>query len=109
MIYEYPDESEPIRQGDIFVALPRVELSLLTIPVVDDNNLTSLKRWDEIAEARKELTAVLSLRSVPAIVATQDCDALRSRDITLCEIRPFRQVERATCPHQSEVVLLTSR
>jgi len=29
-----------------------------------------------------------------AIVATQDCDALRSPDITLCEIREFREVER---------------
>jgi hypothetical protein len=34
------------------------------------------------------------VRPVAAIVATQDCDALRSRDITLCEIRAFRDVER---------------
>ena len=28
------------------------------------------------------------------IVATQDCDAYHSRDITLCEMREFRDVER---------------
>lgn len=36
---------------------------------------------------------IVPVRPVTAIVATQDCDALRSRDITLCEVRPFLQVE----------------
>ncbi len=34
------------------------------------------------------------MRPVAAIVATQDRDATHAQDITLCEIRPFRQVER---------------
>ena len=28
MIYEFPDISAPVRQGDIFVALPRIDISL---------------------------------------------------------------------------------
>ena len=36
------------------------------------------------------------VRPVIAIVATQDCDALRSNDITFCEIRPFIDVERSS-------------
>lgn len=34
------------------------------------------------------------MRPVSAIVVTQDCDATRSDDITLCEIQPFRKVEK---------------
>ena len=51
-------------------------------------------RLCDIAVQQHEVTAVLPLRPVAAIVATQDCDAVRVQDITLCEIRPFRQVER---------------
>ncbi len=37
---------------------------------------------------------IVPVRPVAAIVVTQDCDAARSRDVTLCEIRGFRDVER---------------
>jgi hypothetical protein len=50
--------------------------------------------WREIAQHQREVTAVFPLRPVAAIVATQDCDAARGRDITLCEIQAFRDVER---------------
>jgi hypothetical protein len=33
MIYEFPDTSIPIRQGDIFVGLPRVDISLNKVVV----------------------------------------------------------------------------
>lgn len=39
------------------------------------------------------LQIVASVRSVAAIIVTQDCDALRASDVTLSEIRGFRDVE----------------
>lgn len=40
-MYEYPGPDAPIRQGDIFVGLPRVEVSLGRIPVVEDDETRS--------------------------------------------------------------------
>lgn len=94
MIYEYPPRDAPIRQGDIFLGLPRVEVSLGRIAVLEEDGEMSEREWREIAEANEEVTAVFPLRPVAAIVATQDCDASRGRDITLCEIRSFPDVER---------------
>lgn len=50
--------------------------------------------WEEIAANAKPVTAVFALRPVAAIVATQDCDTVHAPDVTLCEIRGFRDVER---------------
>lgn len=94
MIYEYPDVNAPIRQGDIFVGLPRVETSLGRIAVLEADGSTTERDWREIALQEKEITALLGVRPVVAIVATQDCDATHGQDITLCEIRPFQLVER---------------
>jgi hypothetical protein len=94
VIYEYPNEYEPIRQGDIFVGLPRVEISLREVPILNEDESVVNVQWRDIAENGKRVVAVLPVRPVIAIVATQNCDALRARDITLCEIRPFRDVER---------------
>ena len=94
MIYEDPGLDTPIRQGDIFVGLPRVEVSLGRIPVVEQDGSLTDRDWRDIASDEQEVTAVFPLRPVAAIVATQDCDATHGRDITLCEIRPFRAVER---------------
>lgn len=94
MIYEYPGMDVPIRQGDIFVGLPRVEVSLDRVPVLEGDGSMTEREWREIAGDEQEVTAVLPIRPVMAIVATQDCDATHGQDITLCEIHPFRQVER---------------
>ncbi len=93
MIYEFPEPDSPIRQGDIFVGLPRVELSLEQVILAEDDG-QRIARWDDLANLREPATLIVPVRPVAAIVATQDCDALRSRDITLCEIRPFLTVER---------------
>ena len=93
MIYEYPDPNQPVRQGDIFVGLPRVDFSLRGIPLVTGEGEQVLVHWREIAGRDEPVSAVLGLRPVAAIVATQDCDALHARDVTLCEIQPFREVE----------------
>lgn len=94
MIYESTEVDAPIRQGDIFLGLPRVEVSLGRLAVLETDGSIAERDWRDIAVQQHEVTAVLPLRPVAAIVATQDCDAVRAQDITLCEIRPFRQVER---------------
>lgn len=92
MIYEYPGSAAPIRQGDIFVRMPRVEVSMGRVPVLEGDGSMVSREWREIALAQEEVTAVFAVRPVAAIVATQDCDATHSQDITLCEIRLFRDV-----------------
>ena len=96
MIYEFPPPDEPIRQGDIFIGVPRVEISLEDVVIVEDNGERHAK-WDEIAD-RPQSFMIVPVCPVIAIVATQDCDALRSRDITLCKIRPLLSVERKANP-----------
>ncbi len=93
MIYEFPDTSVPIRQGDIFVGLPRIDISLNRILLFGEAG-ESLAKWTDIAGESEPINIIVPVRPVAAIVATQDCDAIRSRDITLCEIRNFRDVER---------------
>lgn len=92
MIYESTDVTAPIRQGDIFFGLPRIDLSLQEVLLVEDAGERVIK-WEELAGNPEPVNILVPVRSVVAIVATQDCDALRSRDITLCEIRPFRDVD----------------
>lgn len=94
MIYEDLPRDAPIRQGDIFVGLPRVEVTLDTIVLYEEDGETVECRWRDIVQTGREVVALLPLRPATAIVATQDCDATRSDDITLCEIRAFRHVER---------------
>lgn len=95
MIYNYPSEKEPIRQGDIFINLPRIDISLKEIVMVSDDG-ERLANWADLASSDQPVDIIVPVRPVAAIVATQDCDALRSRDITLCEIRKFRDVEGKT-------------
>ena len=48
MIYELPDQTAPIRQGDIFVGLPRVDLSLEEILLVDEVG-ERIAKWEDLA------------------------------------------------------------
>lgn len=93
MIYEFPDISLPIRQGDIFVGLPRVDMSLNKVLIVNETG-ERIANWAEIATKGDPVNIIVPVRPVAAIVATQDCDAVRSRDITLCEVRSFKEIER---------------
>lgn len=96
MIYTRPGPDDPIHQGDIFRGVPRVDFSLSDLRVITQDNNVAIKSWAELlAEGAADGAAiVVSVRPVDAIVLTQDCDAVRSPDITLCEVRDFRQVER---------------
>ena len=93
MIYEYPDDSAAIRQGDIFIGLPRTDLGLQELPVVENGEVV-VRTWRDVVVRGQAVQAVVGVRPVAAIVATQDCDTLRAPDVTLCEIRSFRDVER---------------
>ena len=92
MIYEFPDTSMRIRQGDIFIGLPRIDMSLNNVLIVSETG-ERLAEWAEIAGKGEPVNIIVPVRPVAAIVATQDCDAVRSRDITFCEIRRFKDVE----------------
>ena len=109
MIYEYPDSAAPIRQGDIFVHMPGVEVSMGRVPVLEGDGSMVSREWREIALDQEEVTAVFAIRPVAAIVATQDCDATHSQDISLCEIRLFRDVyptaSQATTPKAWKSIL----
>ena len=110
MIYDLVAPEEPIRQGDLFHGVPRVEIALDQMPVFDQYGELSVRSWRDVAENGRVVTAILPLRPVIAIVATQDCDAARSADITLCEVRPFREVDRIaekTSSSKSWVRILT--
>ena len=94
MIYIDAADDAPIRQGDIFIGIPRVEVTLDRIVLLEENGETSESPWRDIARSGQEITVVLPVRPVLAIVASQNCDTVRADDITLCEIRGFRQVEK---------------
>ncbi|MBL4702415.1 MAG: hypothetical protein JKX85_14290 [Phycisphaeraceae bacterium] len=94
MIYVYPDDSQPIRQGDIFLNLPRIDISLDCMITVEDDSSTFVP-WEEIATPGMTTEIIAGVKSVAAIVITQDCDNLRNDDISLCEICKFEDVHTA--------------
>ena len=111
MIYEAVDEQEPIKQGDIFRDLPRIDVSLDEMAVLardrdsesivpremswtdilDDEEATEVTVTDEDHRLRI-VRAILPVCPVQAIVITQSCDCLRADDLSLCEIAPLHRV-----------------
>ena len=95
MIYEYPKSDAPIRQGDIFLGIPKVEIAFASgIPTCSAPDEMEKTPWEEIVESGNVATALLPVLAVPAIVASQDCDVRWGESITLCEIRKFSEVEK---------------
>ncbi len=95
MIYEKTANSDPIRQGDIFVYMPRIDFDLESLPVVSDDADLVQNNWVDLTKGSSNdlITSLVAIRPVMAIVITQDCDAARIDDIALCEIIPFEKVE----------------
>jgi hypothetical protein len=93
LIYDFPGVEAPIRQGDIFTGMPRVDLSLKNFVVIDGEGNALPAKWPDIAKIGKPVVIPVPVRPVTAIVATQDCDAIRAPEIVLCEVQPFEQVE----------------
>jgi len=93
MIYEVAPDDEPVRQGDIFVAVPKVELQLGCITRAVEDNTISTGAWDDIRSGDAPISLIVQARPITAIVISQDCDASRAQDISLCEVRSFHDVE----------------
>lgn len=89
MIYtDLPNPDEPIRQGDIFRALPRIFFKPDEIPKVQSDNTETFGTSDRIRVARSKwieeledevIQVVVAVERVFGIVASQDCDT-RHRD-----------------------------
>ncbi|MBA3765610.1 MAG: hypothetical protein H0W99_01225 [Acidobacteria bacterium] len=94
MIYDLPEPSSPISQGDIFIGVPILSLPVDRIPTIDDQDNVQILSWEDFASAGETVIGIVAVRPTIAIVGTQECDALRAPSITLFEVRPFRDVER---------------
>jgi hypothetical protein len=91
MIYDFPGSSEPIGQGDIFSAIPRIDINLNELPILEGENFFK-KDWLNISKNNDPKQTLVAIRPVIAIVITQDCDAVRDDDIALCEISSFAEI-----------------
>src|SRR5437773_76863 len=91
MIYTRVDAEVPIRQGDIFRGIPRIDCSLGRLAILDEDDSHREVSWSEILRenAYDTVTALLPLKPVQAIVITQNCDAVRGEYLCLCEIDEF--------------------
>lgn len=98
MIYQFPNQNEPIRQGDLFAGVPRIELSLAELSIVNQQNETEAISWEVVRSSDDPVTAIVAVKAVWGIVITQDCDTIRAPDITLCEIRSLADVVRVPLP-----------
>lgn len=104
MIYEIPPPDSPISQGDIFRGVPRVEISLDALSVLEEDEQLEQKAWKDILSASDPhqpptVTAILPIKPVLAIVITQNCDAARGHSLSLCEIDSFlTEKEKAQPP-----------
>ena len=94
MIYDFPEPSSPISQGDIFFGVPILDLTDDELYILDDEGNAQALPWEAFASAGERVSAMVAARPTIALVGTQECDALRAPNITLFEVRPFRDVER---------------
>jgi hypothetical protein len=99
MIYEPVVADRPVWQGDIFRHVPRVDLSLAALPVIEADG-THEESWHKL-ELNSEIAAVLSVKSVTGIVITQNCDAQRGEYICLAQVDPFLAVLHEATPPKS--------
>lgn len=105
MIYVPVDPAEPIRQGDIFRHVPRVDMRLSELPVYGESNSITAAAWKDIVSNAKNadaVSAVLAVKPVMAIVITQDCDASRGYSISLCQVDGYLEAMNQTEPKNSK-------
>ena len=92
MIYERVDSTEPIRQGDIFKNVPRVDFILSALAIIDGDDSLKETNWREALLSKNSgdpISAVLAVIPVTAIVMTQNCDAVRGESLSLCQIDDY--------------------
>jgi len=102
MIYERLDADAPIRQGDIFRNIPKIiDFSTDAMSVVDKDDQISIRSWEDLIAEEGfpgSVETIVAVEPVDAIVITQDCDLVRSPEITLCQIDTFQIVMKITPP-----------
>jgi hypothetical protein len=92
MIYERVGSTEPIRQGDIFAKVPRVDFTLSSLAIIDEHDSLKRTNWREALASKNSsdpISAVLAVKPVTAIVITQNCDAVRGHSLSLCQIDDY--------------------
>jgi hypothetical protein len=92
VIYDLTKLQDDIRQGDIFIGLPRIDISLERILLIGEDSDEETSWRELLSRQNQPVTLAVAARPVTAIVITQDCDTLRASQITLCEIRPLDEV-----------------
>ncbi|BCJ53392.1 hypothetical protein Asp14428_48670 [Actinoplanes sp. NBRC 14428] len=93
MIYESLDPSDPVRQGDIFLRIPRIDVNLSRLLAISPSSGPAIGSWSEFEKTDEPITIAATVRPVIGVVISQDCDASRSEDISFCEVRPFGLVD----------------
>ena len=102
MVYDVLTNSDPIRQGDIFCLLPLATVidpgELNLIDVSKEGAFESYSaNWSDIAAATDDnFLGVVSIQPAWGIVATQNCDAIRSQEITFFRIDEFMKITGLT-------------
>src|SRR5215475_1392442 len=98
MIYESANGDEPIKQGDIFNSIPRVDFLFATVAIMDGEEQREITWKDAIADSSVPVVAVLPVKPVTGIVITQDCDTVRGEYICLAEVADFATATGKTFP-----------
>ena len=99
-MYSKFKNDEPIRQGDIFRLLPRIELLLGDgswpyIYELSDKDGEKEIDWKTYAQTGKNEPKLISvsLKSSYGIVISQDCDASRNLNIAFAEIKQLNEID----------------
>jgi hypothetical protein len=93
VIYESVDPTAPVRQGDIFLRIPRIDVNLSRLLAISPTKGPTIGSWSDFEHLDEPTTIAATVRPVTGVVISQDCDASRSEDISFCEVRPFGLVD----------------
>lgn len=99
-MYSFPADTDPIRQGDIFRWLPKLDLLVgeKNLPILSETAGEGLREIDWLSVAQSSSTinsninASVYAKSVTGIVINQDCDSIRNEQILFCEILPLKEL-----------------
>jgi hypothetical protein len=98
MIYDQVDNQGPIKQGDIFVGVPRADFSAAELTLIEQDECRQTTWSDTLADgsAIEGVAAIIPIKAVMAIVISQNCDTARGEFISLCQIDKFSAVVSTT-------------
>ncbi len=95
-MYSFPDNNAPIRQGDIFRWLPKVNILLgdAQLPIMTKSDTDGIHAidWFQLAESGGTALTNTIIKPTIGIVLTQDCDASRCLNIVFSEVDLFSKI-----------------